>query len=491
MGTPSTLEGLAMQALLRSHSLATSALEDLPLLLFPQLFREVYAGGHTEVMKAMVQAWPFPCLPLRSLTRSLDLEALKVVLDGLDLLLAKRDHPCRWKLQVLDLQSMSSKICAQGSPSVVRSSPPDSLTNQPTVSRCAGRAEERPLTIILDLTFQDGPQEAFQDYLLQWARKRRERVQLWCKKLQILTCSVYEVQETLLPVRLDSIQELMVNSFWHGETMNSFAPHLSQMKNLQVLSFSRVSAEVYTSRARTLLHPHRAAAHLGQLQCLQELHVHEVFFLRGKLPAILGGLTALKTLSLSTCSIKEADLKFLPRWACAKQLQHLRLRSVYLGHFRPKPLRALLEQAASTLESLALEDCGLTDIQLSAIVPALSQCSQLGFFSFYGNRISMAGLRTLLSHTASLGHLCQGIYPPPLESFRDQEWFLGNIHPGRFAQARASLAQAWRASGTSQQFQICTDFCHRWDWCEMVSLRPNGDWVFTWEGLPGLSALPV
>ncbi|KAM4876387.1 PRAME family member 7-like [Thomomys bottae] len=488
--TPPTLESLAMQGLLRSHSLARSALADVPRQLFPQLFREVYARGHTEMLKAIVQAWPFPCLSLRALTQSLDLEALKVALDGIDMLLAKRDRPRRWKLQVLDLQCVYCEIWAQGYPSVARSSPTELLTDQPTVSRYAGGTEERPLTIVLDLTFQDDPQEAFQAYLLQWARERKGRVRLWCKKLKILSGSFYIVQEALLVVSLDSIQDLLVTSVWHPETMKKFVPYLSQMKNLQVLNFSKMSAEVYTSRARNFLYSRRYAAHLGQLHCLQELHMHDVFFLRGKLRAILRNMTALKTLSLSSCPLQEADLKSLSRCACARQLQRLRLRSVLLGCFSPETLRALLKQAAGTLETLALEDCGLIDTHLSAILPVLRQCSHLHFFSFYGNCIPLAGLHKLLSHTAHLAHLSRGIYPVPLESFYNGGNVLEYLNTRRFAQAQASLAQTWRASGTRQRFQICIYYCHRQNKCRMLSLCPSGQWVFTWEGLPGLSAIP-
>ncbi|KAM4881099.1 PRAME family member 12-like [Thomomys bottae] len=494
MGTPPTLESLAMQALVRSHSVSIcDTLEDVPWLLFPRLFREAYAGGHAEVLKAMVQAWPFPCLLLGAVTRSPDLEALKAALDGLDLLLAQKDRPRRWKLQVLDLRSVSSEMRAQGCPSLAGSSPPGPLSPRPPATCDARRTEERPLTIVLDLTIQDGPQGAFQAYVLRWARKRRGRVQLRCEKLQILSGCTSRVRKALRPVRLDSIQELVVDCFWRRETMKTFARQLSQMQNLRVLHFSKMSAQVYTSRALNALYSRKYAAHLGRLQCLRELHVHDVFFLHGKLPAILGSLTALKTLSLSSCPLQEDDLKFLSGCACARQLQRLRLRSVCLGRFSPEPLRALLEQAAGTLETLALEDCGLTDAQLPAILPALRQCSQLGFFSFYGNPISLGSLCTLLSHTARLARFSQGIYPPPLESFYFQDdGVLGSIHLERFLLMLGPLLQAWRASSTpSQRFQICADFCHRRRKCQMVSLGPRGSWVLTVEGLPGLSALPA
>jgi hypothetical protein len=48
---------------------------------------EAFTRIHTEIMKAMVQAWPFPCLPLGPLMMPQDLGPLQVALDGIDMLL--------------------------------------------------------------------------------------------------------------------------------------------------------------------------------------------------------------------------------------------------------------------------------------------------------------------------------------------------------------------------------------------------------------------
>jgi hypothetical protein len=42
--TLSTLQKLALQALLRDEALALSSLEEVPFLLFPALFKEAFAG---------------------------------------------------------------------------------------------------------------------------------------------------------------------------------------------------------------------------------------------------------------------------------------------------------------------------------------------------------------------------------------------------------------------------------------------------------------
>ncbi|VTJ91064.1 Hypothetical predicted protein, partial [Marmota monax] len=91
--TPPTLQELAGRSLLKDKSRAILALEDLPIQLFPPLFMEAFSGGHTEVLKKMVQAWPFTHLPLGALMKKPQLEMIQVALDGLDMLAAQQDRP--------------------------------------------------------------------------------------------------------------------------------------------------------------------------------------------------------------------------------------------------------------------------------------------------------------------------------------------------------------------------------------------------------------
>lgn len=92
---PPQLLELAGQSLLQNEALAIAALEELPIELFPPLFTAAFAGRHTQVVKAMVQAWPFPCLPLGALMKDHQphLETFQAALDGLDVLLAQEVRP--------------------------------------------------------------------------------------------------------------------------------------------------------------------------------------------------------------------------------------------------------------------------------------------------------------------------------------------------------------------------------------------------------------
>ncbi|KAF7482368.1 Hypothetical predicted protein, partial [Marmota monax] len=91
--SPSMLLELAGSSLLSDKSRAILDLEYLPIELLPPLYLEAFSRGHTEVLKKMVQAWSFTCLPLGALMRKPQFDMIQVALDGLDMLLAQQDSP--------------------------------------------------------------------------------------------------------------------------------------------------------------------------------------------------------------------------------------------------------------------------------------------------------------------------------------------------------------------------------------------------------------
>ena len=90
---PPTLQKLALDVLLRKDAINSSDLDHLPTVLFPPLFLEAFNGRHTQILKAMVAAWPFPCLPVGALMRTPDVEDLQAVLDGIDILQTQNASP--------------------------------------------------------------------------------------------------------------------------------------------------------------------------------------------------------------------------------------------------------------------------------------------------------------------------------------------------------------------------------------------------------------
>ncbi|EGW10012.1 PRAME family member 20/21, partial [Cricetulus griseus] len=57
--SPSTLQQLAIRSLLKDEALVISALKEVPMELFPTLFKGAFHGKQTDILTAMEAAWPF------------------------------------------------------------------------------------------------------------------------------------------------------------------------------------------------------------------------------------------------------------------------------------------------------------------------------------------------------------------------------------------------------------------------------------------------
>ena len=84
--SPLTLQELAENSLLRNKTVAISNLDNIPSVFFPSLFKKACRRRKTSIVKAMVQAWPFPCLPLGTMIkRGVSYRrVLEIILFGLD-----------------------------------------------------------------------------------------------------------------------------------------------------------------------------------------------------------------------------------------------------------------------------------------------------------------------------------------------------------------------------------------------------------------------
>ena len=84
--SPFTLQELAENSLLRNKTVAISNLDNIPSVFFPSLFKKSCRRRKTSIVKAMMQAWPFPCLPLGAMIKRDDFyrRVLEIILSGLD-----------------------------------------------------------------------------------------------------------------------------------------------------------------------------------------------------------------------------------------------------------------------------------------------------------------------------------------------------------------------------------------------------------------------
>ncbi|KAF7476174.1 Hypothetical predicted protein [Marmota monax] len=302
---------LAGRSLLSNKYRAVLDLEDLPIELFPPLFVEAFSRGHTEVLKKMVQAWPFTRLPLGALMRKLQLEMIPVALDGLDMLLAQQYHPrlpvltarrsgealvrlspiwerlpdvvvivaaevtheggytcpClslykwvhqaglegsggrkRWKLQVLDLQNVPQNFWRMWSGAVVDACSPEDIKKNQTLKLGPKMADKPPFKVFIDLILRKTPLDEFLTHLFLWVRQRRDRLHLCCNTLKIFGKPTGHTRKVLRLLHLDSVQKVEVHCAWAPSTLAACAPFLGQMRNLRKLLVSQVYVPAYTSQ---------------------------------------------------------------------------------------------------------------------------------------------------------------------------------------------------------------------------------------------------
>lgn len=88
--SPPTLQSLAFKGLMREEALAISALKDLPYMMFPVMFEEAFIDGRTKILTSMITLWPFPYLSVGMNINNLNLDTLKAVLEGLDILISQK-----------------------------------------------------------------------------------------------------------------------------------------------------------------------------------------------------------------------------------------------------------------------------------------------------------------------------------------------------------------------------------------------------------------
>ncbi|XP_034491526.2 PRAME family member 12-like [Marmota flaviventris] len=454
--SPPTLLELAGCSLLSNKSRAILDLEDLPIELFPPLFVEAFSRGHTEVLKKMVQTWPFTCLPLGTLMRQPQPEMLRVALDGLDMLLAQQDLPRRWKLQVLDLRRAPRNFWRTWSGAVIDACSPEDIKKNRTLKRGPAMAAKLPLKIFIDLCLTEGPMDEFLTHLFLWVTQRRDRLHLCCSRLKILWKPTRHTRKVLRLLQLDSVQKVEVHCTWAPSTLAACAPFLGQMRNLRKLLVSEVRLPAHTSPEEQESLLSQLTSQFLRMDCLRKFYVDAVLLLEGHLEQVLGHLkTPLETLSITNCPLSDSDWNYLSRCPNTSQLRRLDLRYIKLTNFSPEPLKILLETVAATLNRLDLEACEIAESQLQAILPALSRCSQLRILCLFRNRISMSVLRDLLCHTARLSQLSIELYPAPLESYDAQ----GAIHQERCSQLCAELTALLKDFRQPKVLVFCTVPC--------------------------------
>ncbi|XP_051029500.1 PRAME family member 12-like [Phodopus roborovskii] len=458
MSSPLTLQMLARSSLLKNEALAISALNTLPMELFPPLFKDAFKGKQTNILSAMVAAWPFRCLPVGALMKFHDLEILKAVLGGLDLLIQQKDRPRNCKLEVLDFRDAHHNfwnvwagtedgVC---SPDVVRET-------QPVVHHPERQGKE-VVTVMMNLSLNSSHLCKYLEYFHCWAQQRKDVLQVICEKLEFGALPDYNPLELLEIFEPSCIQELEVNVRWDLRTLAQFAPGLGQMKNLQKLLLNDVFTPLIWFWNQEMKQEcfRQIISQLSQLNKLQHLCFNRVFFLNARLDQVLRNLESpLQTLAITCCTLSESDMRYLSQCPSVHQLTHLDLSGVIFLNSSHSLLGRLLERLSATLQTLKLEGCILMEFQIDVILPALSQCCQLVEVNFTKNSLSLTSLKKLLQHTANLTQLTVEMYPAPDEVYDD----IGDVLPVRFAQFCCELMETIRGIRQPKEVYFVSKKC--------------------------------
>ncbi|KAM9226293.1 LOW QUALITY PROTEIN: melanoma antigen preferentially expressed in tumors-like [Dugong dugon] len=289
-----------------------------------------------------------------------------------------------------------SSVCSFWDPEVIQ---PRIKRRKVDDSRTGEKQTLFPLEVLIDLCLEEATQVEFLTFLIKRFKQSKGQLQLCCRKLKIVAMPLQNIEKIL------NVQEVEVNYTWELSTLARFAPHLGQMFKLDD---GGVVEKLVTQFSSQLLCLHQ----------LQKLYLGSVLFLKVHLDQVLRCLkNPLETLTITNCLLLESDLIYLSLCPNTSHLRYLNLRDVNLTGLSPEFLQVLLEENSATLHHLNFDGCGITDSQLTTILPALGRCSQLTSFSFCGNSVSMAVLEGLLQHTLPLSKFRLGVLPIPLECY--------------------------------------------------------------------------
>uniref|UniRef100_A0A8C3VVH3 Uncharacterized protein n=1 Tax=Catagonus wagneri TaxID=51154 RepID=A0A8C3VVH3_9CETA len=167
------------------------------------------------------------------------------------------------------------------------------------------------------------------------------------------------------------------------------------------------------------------------------------------LPSFLSYLpAALETLELPSCALLNEDICFLSQSPQVSHLKKLDLSKNDLSQIVPGALEALLREAAGTLQDLVLNHCGIRDLHLTVLLPALSCCLHLHSFRFSGNCISTYSLENLLKLVTELSELKVVVCPCPEEIYEYEEGMrMYSIQLEQFFSVKTMVQNTLRASG--------------------------------------------
>ncbi|XP_049622888.1 melanoma antigen preferentially expressed in tumors-like [Suncus etruscus] len=441
-----TLMDFAAKSLLSNEPIAIQSLEVLPKQLYIPLFKNAFLGRHKKVLNAMVRVWPFHCLHIGTLDiQEPPYEILEAILDGLQFLPIQNTSSGGPKLRILDLrqsqdcgitcyygfqQKLCSHSCVNSQNSILKIEEVQhrGMVSETVTSESA--SSWKPIELLVNLSFNSNLRT--KQFLLLLKSKIEQSfgsLHLCCRYLQINHISMYTSNLQILdPACVDHLEVNRV----HLSKIITLFPQLIHLNRLMLSSIPFQSCN--GSNFETFL------TWLGKLDMLQELSV-SFFSLTDQLHkalSILQSYAHLNSLRLPFCQLSNKDLTVLSQSDLVTHLTRLDLSSNQIFWRGYEPFLALLVRVSGTLQHLEINNCKITDSELSAILPALSHCSHLRVLSLAYNSLTMAALVNLLKSLIALSNLRRVVYPVPLHCY-ELGRIEGHLDRNKLAEAKAHL----------------------------------------------------
>ncbi|XP_021050652.1 preferentially expressed antigen in melanoma-like protein 7 [Mus pahari] len=467
---PPTLQDQASKSLVKNELLTISDAECLIRELFPPLFKEANTQSKAEIIKILVEYWPYPCLHVGLLINKPNFQNFQAILDGVDTWLKRKYRPRMCRLQKVDFRgeqhhaSLDMQDEREGRDHLVGTMPKKQIVESHS------RTRKERLRLFSDLSFMSSLHEdKNQTRLLEWAEERTNFLHLCCEKLEIGAVEVSKVRNVLKSLQPEFIKELELNTVGNLSKLAKLVPFIRKMRNLQKLMLVRTfGTRTFTREERWNIS--KIISLFCKLSCLQHLTIDDVYFLTDHMTELLRCLEApLVSLKITLCQLSQSDLESFAQYWNYSQLKHLCLRGVTLTNLDVKPLRDLLRHVAANLETLDLEDCRMDDSHLSTLLPAVIECTQLTSINLYDNDISEDVLEYFLYHTTNLSQLTTEMYPAPSEVYNESKYVVVEI----FIQICAELMD--KLMDVRQPISVCFGSYSCFDCDDRYLYEDDGD----------------
>ncbi|XP_023985256.1 melanoma antigen preferentially expressed in tumors-like [Physeter macrocephalus] len=421
---------LAAKRLLNNEPAAIHALDEIPRELFVPLFKASFLGGHKTMLKAMVNVWPFRCLHIGSLnTRDAYCDILEAIIDGLQIPPAQNSSSWGPKLRILDLRSdldceticteigtafpFCFQSCIYSQHSILK------IEEAQHSVRCLGignsvsepQLAQEPMELLVDISLNSTLRtEQFLSFLCSKVQQNFGSLHLCCRDLQIDRMSAHK--NILHFLDLGCIDHLEIDQANLGEVI-TLLPRVIHLNSLTLCYILFKSYKRRKIRSFILC--------LRRLDNLQELSL-SFFCFTDQLHKLLSIGTAGR---LNLAGGERGTL-------CLSNNQIF--SEVY------ELFQTLLEKVSSTLQHLEVNNCTITDSTLSAVLPALSHCTNLRVLTFAFNPITMPVFKSLLQHLTPLMKLKYVTYPVPVHCY--EEWnFPDTLDRQKLAEVQAQLEE--------------------------------------------------